>query len=1379
MSDENKVFSIRPENRFKLDPNFVVQYINKQPTWGFGLLSYVTYKRTYARRLQPNQLKAEAMYYWGLSEKGAEELIADSKQETEEFWQTCVRVVEGISSVYKQHIRDTGQHWSDVTEQEHAQEMFRRLWAFKFTPPGRGLWGMGTEAMELKGSGMLNNCFSGTTLLPTLECGLVPMQQLENRHVSVFTKQGWRTAVVKSFGQQQVRRVGIKPKIKGAYGFYYEATADHRWPTLNRGDVTDLRVGDELSGVFIGEENVGDNDEYMRGRMHGALFNRNGPTCVVPFAGMPYKYIISKSQYRSLPMFDGVEDAGDDVVYYSNYSVSAVPPSGASSSYIAGFWAGLFDECGEKRPYGTSVHVARKSADATWFITNAVFSAEPVVTMSGSDGAWYLLRPTDDVTFQVEEISDTGRTTTVYCPQVPVEHAFALSSGAYTGNCGFVSSEWLDQDFTSPFTRLMDFLMLGVGMGFDVLGAGKVRLSEPVVDHEAHLIEDTREGWIEALRRTLAAFVNEGTLPVRWDYSSIRPEGAPLKTFGGTASGHGPLKRLLDTVRSLCYSYVDRYVDTAFIADVMNLIGVCVVAGNVRRSSEIALGSPHDETFLTLKNDDRARELRDELEEIAAEIPGYFEARGTIALVKAEMRKYSVLSQEYAEKRQVLAGLEDELRRLLNSNALYVVKEQELWALPVKAYRWASNNTVLCDLGDANYDKLAEHTIRNGEPGYGWPEIYQAYGRLKDAPNYKDKKAKGFNPCLPAGTRILTRSGYVAIETVVGQQLDVWNGEHWAPVTPKITGHDQPLVRVELSDGTSLTCTTYHKWFLAPERTGLASTVVRAEELQPGDTLAKFEMPIVEHGDDWDNAYTHGFFCGDGQINANSGSRGALLYGEKRALVSKLATTSVSAEDTYGRVYVGLPRSLPEKNVVPHNLSVKSRLAWLAGLLDADGCVLRNPHSLCLQLSSIDKAFLAEVRLMLTTLGVQAKITLEREGGLRALPNGKGGRTDYECKPCYRLLINATDTHRLVSLGMFTHRLDLPLVKPVRSARRFVTVEAVEKVGMADTVYCFEEPITHRGTFEGIVTGQCGEQTLHDGELCCLCETYPTRHESLEDFLDTLKYAYRYAKGVTLIPTHDKKTNAVMVRNRRIGTSMAGIIEMYSKLGLAECKRWWDAGYKTICEWDTEYSSWLGVNESIKKTSIKPGGSTPLLVGVEGGMKLPNSRYYMRTIRIDHISPLVTALKDAGFRVEKDRTTPRTIVAYFPCKAPDGVRLGKEMSLWEQAAIFTALQSEWSDNMVSATLTFQQHEQEDVARVLKVYEGQWKAVSFLPFDDHGYDQAPYIPCTEEEYIDAVRAIKPVQLDGSIIRHEEDEKYCSGSVCERPVDAESDASVIAS
>lgn len=256
-------------------------------------------------------------------------------------------------------------------------------------------------------------------------------------------------------------------------------------------------------------------------------------------------------------------------------------------------------------------------------------------------------------------------------------------------------------------------------------------------------------------------------------------------------------------------------------------------------------------------------------------------------------------------------------------------------------------------------------------------------------------------------------------------------------------------------------------------------------------------------------------------------------------------------------------------------------------------------------------------------------------------------------------------------------------------------------------------------------------------------------------------------------------TTAVMVRNRRIGTSMAGIIEMYSKLGLAECKRWWDAGYKTICEWDTEYSSWLGVNESIKKTSIKPGGSTPLLVGVEGGMKLPNSRYYMRTIRIDHISPLVTALKDAGFRVEKDRTTPRTIVAYFPCKAPDGVRLGKEMSLWEQAAIFTALQSEWSDNMVSATLTFQQHEQEDVARVLKVYEGQWKAVSFLPFDDHGYDQAPYIPCTEEEYIDAVRAIKPVQLDGSIIRHEEDEKYCSGSVCERPVDAESDASVIAS
>ncbi len=192
------------------------------------------------------------------------------------------------------------------------------------------------------------------------------------------------------------------------------------------------------------------------------------------------------------------------------------------------------------------------------------------------------------------------------------------------------------------------------------------------------------------------------------------------------------------------------------------------------------------------------------------------------------------------------------------------------------------------------------------------------------------------------------------------------------------------------------------------------------------------------------------------------------------------------------------------------------------------------------------------------------------------------------------------------------------------------------------------------------------------------------------------------------------------------------------------------------------------INESIKKTSVKPGGSVPLLAGVEGGMKSPTSKYYMRTIRIDHISPLIPALKEAGYRMEPDRTTPRTTVVYFPCEAKGSARLAKDVSLWEQAAVYTALQRHWADNMVSATLMFQPHEAQDIARVLKVYEGQWKAISFLPLSDHGYLQAPYTPCSEDEYLYAVSKLKPVAFDGLQIGHDTDDKYCAGGVCELPV-----------
>ena len=120
---------------FSLSENFIAEYSSKQPNW--GPVGYFTYKRTYARNLPDGN--------------------------TEEFWQTCKRVVEGVYNIQKQHCKALRLPWNDRKAQASAQEMFRRMWEFKFTPPGRGLWMMGTDLVYTKGSAALNNCAFVTT----------------------------------------------------------------------------------------------------------------------------------------------------------------------------------------------------------------------------------------------------------------------------------------------------------------------------------------------------------------------------------------------------------------------------------------------------------------------------------------------------------------------------------------------------------------------------------------------------------------------------------------------------------------------------------------------------------------------------------------------------------------------------------------------------------------------------------------------------------------------------------------------------------------------------------------------------------------------------------------------------------------------------------------------------------------------------------------------------------------------------------------------------------------------------------------------------------------------------------------------------------------
>lgn len=532
----------------------------------------------------------------------------------------------------------------------------------------------------------------------------------------------------------------------------------------------------------------------------------------------------------------------------------------------------------------------------------------------------------------------------------PVIHKKNLS--AALNNCAFVSTEDLELNPTRPFEFLMDASMLGVGVGFDTKGRDRVMILGPKEEVEVYRIEDSREGWVNSVSKLLKAYfgVNgEKMNDIEFDYSAIRPEGEPLKTFGGVSSGPRPLRELHESIRGVLNGRIGQRMDSRAIVDLFNLIGKCVVSGNVRRSAEIAFGDPDDITFMDLKDYDKNPERA--------------------------------------------------------------------------AFGWSSNNSIFARVG-MDYTEVAKRLRVNGEPGLAWLENMQKFGRMEDGPNWKDKRVKGGNPCL--------------------------------------------------------------------------------------------------------------------------------------------------------------------------------------------------------------------------------------------------------------------------------------------------------------------------------------EQSLESYELCCLVETFPARHASLSEYLRTLKFAYLYAKTVTLRMTHWPETNRVMLRNRRIGCSVSGIADFLGKHNLEELRQWLDEGYRTVQRWDEVYSNWFCIPRSIKTTSVKPSGTVSLLAGATPGMHFPESRIYIRRMRMSKNDPLAIPLRAAGYSVvpaigQEDTT----VVVEMPIKLAEGVRVQSEVSMFEQLQLAAFLQRYWADNQVSCTITFDPvSEGPHIAQMLQYFQYQLKGVSFLPkFDYSKYPQLPYEAIGEELYEKMTKDLKPIHFGG--------------------------------
>lgn len=226
------------------------------------------------------------------------------------------------------------------------------------------------------------------------------------------------------------------------------------------------------------------------------------------------------------------------------------------------------------------------------------------------------------------------------------EYSYKRGSVAFN-NCGFCS---LNEGIVKAACWTMDSLMCGCGIGFDTDGTDefdRMIIPNPNRDIIRYIIHDSREGWVKSVYLLLLSYF--GGKYVEFDYSELRPEGVPIKGFGGESSGPEPLRILHERIRLFIECYINSkiiggyqaiidmtikhiniypesnkiekpslewalselykispekktYGKSRLICDIFNAIGICIVAGNVRRSSEIALGVADDEEFRNLKN---------------------------------------------------------------------------------------------------------------------------------------------------------------------------------------------------------------------------------------------------------------------------------------------------------------------------------------------------------------------------------------------------------------------------------------------------------------------------------------------------------------------------------------------------------------------------------------------------------------------------------------------------------------------------------------------------------------------------------------------------------------------------------------------------------
>jgi len=479
--------------------------------------------------------------------------------------------------------------------------------------------------------------------------------------------------------------------------------------------------------------------------------------------------------------------------------------------------------------------------------------------------------------------------------------------------------------------------------------------------------------------------------------------------------------------------------------------------------------------------------------------------------------------------------------------------------------------------------------------------------------NFRKDNESLRNACVTGDTKILTRKGHVAIEDLVNTPTEIWNGFEWSEVTPKITGHNEQMLNVTFNDGRTLTCTEYHDFHVAVGYTG-ETKKVKAKDLEPGMKLIKHKFPIIETGEELDSAYLQGFHSAEGMDGYNF----IWVYDPKIMCLDNTLRGyggKIKPDPEYKRTKFTHGKTLLPKSFVPLNFNLKSKLDWFSGLIDGDGCELKEGG---MQLNSVDHKFLKDVQEMLSTIGVQSKIVPGTPEGFRKLPDHKTGLKDYFCQETKRICVGAVQMQDLKKLGLKCNRLKFDKY-PQRDASQFITVCDVTESGVAETVYCFTEPKRNLGVFNGIITGQCTEVVSEDdSDKCNLGTIWINRISSHDELAKVTKFSTLFLLcGGIYSDTPTDLIRDVGNKNNRIGLGLGGMHEWLMQRGegyevTPELHKW-----LSVYQFESDATSFmtariLGVSVPKGVRAIAPTGTLSIISETTSGIEPLFCKSYKR-----------------------------------------------------------------------------------------------------------------------------------------------------------------------